>query len=119
MRTANAAASLLLALFLSLTAALGIAAAVEDPPTLMSRADYLAGLRAIQSEHRISLAGCREGAEPADRAVCRAKVRAAERVAAAALEARYHGTIAAWERAQRTRVRADYSVSVARRLAPT
>ena len=50
MRTANAAASLLLALFLSLTAALGIAAAVEDPPTLMSRADYLAAVQERPAE---------------------------------------------------------------------
>jgi hypothetical protein len=46
-------------------------------------------------------------------------VRAAERIAVAGLDIRYRGTVAAHERALRTRARAEYSVSVARRLAPT
>ena len=120
MRVANVTASLVLALFLSLTAALGIAAAVNTntPPTLMSRADYLAGLRAVEASGRLALAECRE-LEPEDRAVCRAEARADEKIAAAAVEAEYHGTVAAQERLRRVELRAAHSVSEARRLAPT
>ena len=119
MKTVNAAASLTLALFLCLTAALGIAAAVDNPPSLMSRADRMSALHSIQQDLRLALARCRDLVSPHDRAVCRAEVRAAERIAVAGLDIRYRGTVAAHERALRTRARAEYSVSVARRLAPT
>jgi hypothetical protein len=120
MRAANLAASFLLALAMSLTAALGIAAAVQthSPPSLMSRADYLAGARAIADSARLALAECRK-LEPAERAVCRAEARADERIAAASLEAEYRGTVAAIERAYRVQSRAAHAIAQARRLAPT
>ena len=116
MKTANAAASLLLALFLSLSAALGIAAASDSPPSLMSHADRLAALQGLQRDFRVALARCRDLAQSHDRAVCRAEVRAAERIAVAGLDARYRGTVAALERSQQVRARAAYSIAVARRL---
>ena len=119
MKAVNATASVLLALILCLTAALGIAAAVEEAPALMSRADRAAALATIHDEGRLALARCRTLADPAERAVCRAEARAAERVAAAALAVRYHGTVSAQERARRVRARAANSVEFARRLAPT
>jgi threonine/homoserine/homoserine lactone efflux protein len=119
MKAANATASALLALFLCLTAALGIAAAVEAPPSLMSRADYLGALRMIHDGGRLALARCREPGAPAERAVCRAEARAAERVAIAALGVRYHGTLAARAHARRVQARAEHSVAMVRRLATT
>ena len=85
MKVANAAASLLLALILSLTAALGIAAAVNtnSPPSLMTRADYLAALRDSRDAGRLALGGCRELAGAEERAVCRAQARAEHSIAEA------------------------------------
>jgi hypothetical protein len=121
MKAANTAASLLLALFLSLTAALGIAAAVNtnSPPSLMSRADYLAALGEARDAGRRALGSCREVARAEERAVCRARARAGERIAAAELEAKYRGTIAAQARARAVQARAEHSVAEARRLALT
>jgi len=115
----TAASSLLLALILSLTAMLGIAAAVDSPPSLMSRADHLVALRNLHDAGRLELARCRDVPDAHDRAVCRAGARAAERVAVASLDARYLGTISAQDRARRVQVRAEHSVAVARRLLPT
>ena len=121
MRTANAAASLLLALFLSLTGALGIAAAVStnSPPSLMSRADYLAALREAREAGRLALGNCRQPAGAEERAVCRAQARADERITVAQLEAKYRGTIAAQARARAVQSRAGHSIAEARRLATT
>jgi len=118
MRIVNATASVMLALALSLTAALGIAAAVNSngEPSLMSRADYLLESKSLADRTRLGFAACREGTD-AERSVCRAKVRADERVARATLDARYRGTIAARERIHAVEERAAYSVSEARRLA--
>ncbi len=115
----TAASSLLLALILSLTAMLGIAAAVDSPPSLMSRADHLAALQDLRAAGRLELARCREVPDAHGRAVCRAEARAAERVAAASLEARYLGTISALDRVGRVQARAEHSIAVARRLLPT
>jgi hypothetical protein len=119
LKTVNATASFALALVFALTAALGIAAAVEAPPSLMSRADRIAALQVIERDARLGLAQCRLAAEPAERAICRARVRAAERIAVASLEARYRGTVAAHDGVLGVRARAAHSVEVARRLLPT
>ena len=119
MKAVNATASFALALVLALTAAWGIAAAVEAPPSLMSRADRVAALRAIEADARLALAQCREIADAAGRSMCRAQARADEKIAAATLDARYLGTIAARARMQGVRARAVRSLDVARRLLPT
>ena len=115
----TAASALLLALVLSLPAMRGIAAAVDSPPSLMSRADHLAALHGLRQAARLELARCRDVPDPHDRAVCRAEARAAERVAVASLDARYLGTVSALDRARRAQARAEHSVAVARRLLPT
>src|SRR5687768_15867468 len=73
MKTVNATASFVLALICALTAALGIAAAGEGHPSLMSRADRIAGLAEIERAGRIAVSRCRDIAEGAERAVCRAR----------------------------------------------
>ena len=116
----TAASSLLLALILSLTAMLGIAAAVNTPPSLMSRPDYVAAQGAIRDEARLALAACRNLDDDAlERSVCRAEARAAERVAAASLDVRYRGTVVSLENARRVEEHAEHSIAVARRLLPT
>ena len=118
MKATTASASIVLALVICLTAAIGIAAASSTPPSLMSRADYDAALRAVRFDTRMALSQCRSEVEPSARAVCRAEARAAERVAVANLDARYRGTIAALERARTVEDAAEYTVDVARRLTP-
>lgn len=118
MKAVNATASALLALVLCLTAAIGIAAALEAPPSIMSRGDYLAGLRIVQDDGRVAMGRCRGIAHDYARALCRAEARAAHCVAAATLLARYRGTIAAHARVDEVRLRAGRSVDFARRLAP-
>lgn len=115
----TAASTLLLALILSLTAMLGIAAAVHTPPSLMSRADHLAAQGAIRDEGRLALAACRNLDDAHERAVCRAEARAAERIASASLDVRYRGTVVAVENARRVEEHAEHSIAVARRLLPT
>ena len=116
MKTVNATASFVLALICALTAALGIAAAVEAPPSLMSRADRLAALAEIDRVSRIAVSHCRDIAEGAERAICRARARATERISAANLEARYRGTFQARERVGQVQARAAHSVGAALRL---
>jgi hypothetical protein len=115
LKAVNATASFVLALVLALTAAVVIAAAVEPPPALMSRADRAAALRSIADDTRLALGRCREVVEDSTRALCRARARADEKVALAVLEARYLGTIAARARIERVRARAAQSMDVARR----
>ena len=104
-----------LGLALSLPA-LHIAAAVDTPPSLMSPTDHATALRAVNDEARLALARCR--ALPAQAsAVCRVEARADERIAAAALNVRYRGTMAAQEVALREQSRALHAVAEARRLA--
>jgi hypothetical protein len=98
-----------LAVVLSL-AALGIGAAVDTPRTLMSRADYTAARRVIETESSKGYAACR-GERGSTRAVCRAQVRASERVKIADLQARYFGTVAAEESAREARVKARFDVA--------
>ena len=101
-----------LALFLS-AAALGIGAAVDTPATLMSRGDFAQGKKAIEAETRLAYASCRNETGSA-RDVCKAEVRAAERVKIADLQARYHGTVAAAEDARLARAKAQFEVARAR-----
>ena len=100
-----------LAVVLSVVA-LGISAAVDTPRTLMSRADYAAAKRAIESESTLAYAGCRDQ-KGAAREVCKAEVRGAERVKIADLQARYYGTVAAQESAREARVKAKFEVAKA------
>jgi hypothetical protein len=118
MKIVNTAASVMLALALSLTAAFCIAAAASNngSPSLMSRADYLSESRAVAGNTRLALAACRAGTDT-ERSVCRAKAQADDRVARATLDARYRGTIEARERVRAVEARAAHSVSEARRLA--
>jgi hypothetical protein len=119
MKTVNATASLVLALIFALTAAIGIAAAVEAPPSLMSRSDRFEALRAIERDTRLALAHCRTLAAAADRALCRAQSRMDERIAVATLEARYRGTVHAQQWIDQAHARANHSVGCARRLLHT
>jgi hypothetical protein len=119
MKAVNTTASLVLAFVLFLTAALCIAAAVEAPPSLMSRADRQEALRAITRDSRLALAHCRTLAADADRSLCRTQARVDETVAKAMLEARYRGTVFAQERLDQVQARANHSVGCARRLLHT
>ena len=98
------------------TAAVVIAAAVDAPPSLMSRADRAAALGAIQRDTRLALAACRAVEDDARRSLCRAQARANQKVAIASLEARYLGTIAAQASVQNARTRAARSLDMASRL---
>ena len=91
-------------------AAMGISAAVDTPRSLMSRDDYRVALRGIQSATRLALAECR-GTDMAARDICKARVRADERVRKAELDARYYGTVSAAEDVQVARIKARYDVA--------
>lgn len=112
----NPATTAVIGLALGLPA-LHFAAAVDTSPSLMSRADHATELRAIRDGVRLALARCRAAAVP-ERTVCRAEARANERIAVAALEARYRGTFTAQEDALREQARALHAVARAHRLAP-
>ena len=94
-------------------AAFGISSAVDSPRTLMSRADYGVQKKVIETDSRISLGKCRE-LEGAARDVCKAEVRADERIKKADLDARYHGTVAAAADARLARAKAHYDVAKAK-----
>lgn len=100
-------------LFLTSIAAVGIGAAVDIPSTLMSPVDYGVAKKAIEAETRTALGRCRT-LSGADKDVCKAEVRAEERVKKADLAARYHGTVAAADDARQVRVKALYDVAKAR-----
>jgi hypothetical protein len=104
--------SFLVLVFASL-AAVGINAAVDTPRTLMAPADYHVAKRAIENETRLALGRCRD-AQGGAKDVCKAEVRAEERVKKADLAARYHGTVSAAQDARQARVKAQYDVARAR-----
>lgn len=108
MAITTAAAAILLS-----AAAIGIGAAVDTPPTLMSRAQYHELLRTVDAESRMEYARCRD-AVGTDRDVCKAMARAADRVRRADLDALYYGTVKAQARAKAVRARASYEVARAR-----
>ena len=117
MKAVNATASFVLAVILALTAALVVAAGVgASPPSLMSPGERLAALAEIERSGRIEISRCRDVEEPADRAICRARVRAMERVSIATLEARYRGTVNARESVRHVQARAAHSMGMALRL---
>lgn len=97
------------AVFLSV-AALGIGAAVDTPRTLMSRGDYSQARKAIEAETRLVFARCRTESGTA-RDICKAQVRADERVKLADLYARYHGTVAAAEDSRQARIKARFDLA--------
>ena len=106
------------ALVLTSVAAVGIGASVDSPRTLMSPTDYSAGKHAIEAQSRLALGRCRAlGA--AEKEVCRAEVRADERVQKADLAARYHGTVTAALDARHARAKAAYDVARARCVSHT
>jgi hypothetical protein len=90
-----------LAVLLSV-AALGISAAVDTPRTLMSRGDYRDARKVIDLGSRKALARCRD-LDGTAKEVCRAEARADEKIRKADLDARYYGTVAAAEDANRAR----------------
>lgn len=94
-------------------AAFGISSAVDTPRTLMSRADYAVAKKGIESETRVSLGRCRD-VEGSERDVCKAEVRAEERIKKADLDARYHGTVTAAADAKLARAKAEYDVARAK-----
>jgi len=93
--------------------ALGLDAAVDSPPTLMSRGDYLDARHGIEAHTRAALAGCR-GQQHVEREICKARVHGDERVMMAELIARYHGTVAAADDVRIAKVKAHYDVERAR-----
>jgi hypothetical protein len=99
--------------FLVSAGALGLSAAVDLPPTLMSRADYLDGRHGVEAQTRLALAACR-GEQGVARDICKARVRGDERVMMAELIARYHGTVAAADEVRIAKVKARYDVERAR-----
>lgn len=94
-------------------AAFGISSAMDSPRTLMSRADHAVAKQAIESDSRVSLGRCRD-VEGAARDVCKAEVRADERIKKADLDARYHGTVTAASDARLARAKAQYDVAKAK-----
>jgi hypothetical protein len=94
-------------------AAFGISSAVDSPRTLMARADYAVARKAIDSESRISLGRCRD-VEGAARDICKAEVRAEDRIKKADLDARYHGTVNSAADARLARAKAQYDVARAK-----
>lgn len=91
-------------------AAMGISAAVDTPRTLMSREDYRDALRGIESATRAALGKCRN-VDAGARDLCKAQVRADERVGKAELQARYYGTVSATQEVALARVKARYDVA--------
>jgi hypothetical protein len=94
-------------------AAVGLRAAVDTTPTLMSPVDFGQVKKGIEANARLALARCRD-ATGSDREVCRAEARAEERIQKAELEARYFGTVTAQNAARSARVKASYEVAKAR-----
>ena len=112
MKRTTLAATFAGAVLVSLTA-FGISAAVDSPRSLMSPTDYSASKRAIESEIHGAMAKCRD-LEGAARDVCKAEVRADERVRKAELEAQYRGTVAAAADVRVQKAKAEYDVAKAR-----
>ena len=112
MKRTTLAATLAGAVLVSLTA-FGISAAVDSPRSLMSPTDYSASKRAIEANAHGAMAKCRDQ-EGAARDICKAEVRADERVRKAELEAQYRGTVAAAADVRVQKAKADYDVAKAR-----
>jgi hypothetical protein len=115
-RTSLAFALVMLATAFFAAAAYGIQAAMDTPPTLMSRVDHDRQWRAIERHTREALGTCRNASE-AIREACRARTRAEDRVAKADLDALYFGTVQAAARARDVRAHASFDVARAGCLA--
>jgi hypothetical protein len=100
------------AVVLSATA-LGISAAVDAPRSLMSPVDYGAHKKAIEAETHAALAKCRDQESQA-RDLCKAEVKADDRIRKADLEAQYRGTVAAAADAKLARAKAQYDLARAK-----
>lgn len=100
------------ALLVSATA-FGISAAVDSPRSLMSPVDYSAAKRAIETETHAAIARCRDRDGQA-RDLCKAEVRADDRIRKADLEAQYRGTVAAAADARLARAKAQYEIAKVR-----
>ena len=85
MKRTTLAATVIGALMVSATA-FGIGAAVDSPRSLMSPIDYGAAKKAIESDERLAISGCRE-LDGREKDVCKAEARANERIRKADLEA--------------------------------
>ncbi|HEX4333962.1 MAG TPA: hypothetical protein VH040_17630 [Usitatibacter sp.] len=112
MKKTTVYATLVAALLVSATA-WGISAAVDSPRSLMAPSDYNAAKSVIDSDVRVAMGRCHDGDGQA-RDICKAEVRADERVRKADLEARYRGTVGAEADAKIARVKARYDVAKAR-----
>ena len=100
------------ALLVSATA-LGISAAVDSPRSLMSPVDFGAAKKAIESEAYAALSKCRD-LESQAKDLCKAEVKADERIRKADLEAQYRGTVAAATDAKLARAKAQYDLARAK-----
>ena len=112
MKKTTLVATLAGALLVSVTA-FGISAAVDSPRSLMSPTDYSAAKKAIEADAHALISKCRDQ-EGAARDVCKAEVRADERVRKAELEAQYRGTVSAAAEVKVAKVKAGYEVAKAR-----
>jgi len=100
-------------LALALAGAVGIDAAVDSPRTLMSRDDYRRDGLVIESQIRGEMEGC-HAMRGATRELCRAQVRADERVRKADLAALYYGTVDSARQARLARVSAAHDIARAK-----
>jgi hypothetical protein len=97
---------------ISSAAALGIGAATFEPQAL-SRQDYLAAMRTIETTREAILARC-DALEGHPRELCRIEAAAAEMVRVAELDARLRRNEQAERALQRARIDARYQVDRAR-----
>lgn len=88
----------------------GLQSAMSAPPTLMAPAVYDGAWRSIERDTRAALGRCR-GLPESERALCRARARAHDRVQKAELDARYYGTVQAQVHARDVRARARFQVA--------
>ena len=112
MKRTTLAATIAGAILVSATA-LGISAAVDSPRSLMSPVDYGASKRAIETEAHAAAAKCRDLDSQA-KDLCKAEVKADERIRKADLEAQYRGTVAAAADAKLARAKAQYDIARAK-----
>jgi hypothetical protein len=98
---------------ISSAAAIGIGASSFFVPQSISRAQFVSGLAAIDSQREQLLSRC-EARVPAEREICRAEAGAEELVLTADLEANFRRTQESARAAQRARVEARYYVERAR-----
>ena len=112
MKKTTLVATLAGALLVSVTA-FGISAAVDSPRSLMSPSDYSAAKRVIEADAHSLIAKCRDQ-DGAARDLCKAEVRADERVRKAELEAQYRGTVQAAAEVKVAKAKASYDVAKAR-----